>query len=84
MSDQYIEKVLGMSFPEAYWKAMSEKERQNAPTHCGPNGSYPLGPGCAHVNAAIHLAETGHGSNPSKILRCIRSYASRNKCGGGK
>lgn len=82
MSDLYVEKVLHWPADLIYWKSMSQKERDAAPTHCGPHGSYPLGPGCAHVGAARKLAKTGHGSNPSKILRCVNSYASKHGCGG--
>jgi hypothetical protein len=81
MSDLYIEKVAHVDLtPNLYWKSMSQKERDAAPTHCGPDGSYPLGPGCAHVAAARHLAKTGHGANPAKILRCVESYASKHGC----
>jgi hypothetical protein len=79
--DLYVEKVVHIDFnPDLYWKLMSQKERENAPTHCGPNGSYPLGPGCAHVASARHLAKTGHGANPRKILSCVNSYASKHGC----
>jgi hypothetical protein len=92
MSELYIDKVLHWTeqalkdkeegLPVPYWKSISTAERNAAPTHCGPHGSYPLGPGCAHVGAAKHLAKTGHGENPSKILACVNSYASRHGCGG--
>jgi hypothetical protein len=84
MSDLYVEKVLGWREDLLYWKSISQKERDSAPTHCGPHGSYPLGPGCKHVRAARRLAKTGHGSNPSKTLSCVNSYASAHGCGGDK
>jgi hypothetical protein len=88
-TDLYVDKVLkwreqtlrekeeGVVVP--YWKSISTAARNAAPTHCGPHGSYPLGPGCAHVASARHLADTGHGS-PNK--QCIESYAARHGCGG--
>jgi hypothetical protein len=93
MSELYIDKVLKWKERELqerqesaelqpYWKSISTAERNAAPTHCGPHGSYPLGPGCAHVVSARRLAKTGHGENPSKILACVNSYASRHGCGG--
>jgi hypothetical protein len=90
-SDLYVNKILqwrdagikdareGAFVP--YWKSITAQERKDAPTHCGPNGSYPLGPGCAHVAAALHLAKTGHG-HPD--MGCITRYAARHGCGGAK
>lgn len=79
MSELYIDKVFGDKFKSEgpYWKSISAKERQNATTHCGPDESYPLGPGCAHVRAAFTLALSGHG-NPS--MTCIRNYARSHGC----
>ena len=82
MSDLYVHKVLGWQKkpedPKApYWKSITEQERKNATTHCGPHESYPLGPGCEHVKAAWTLAQSGHGS-PS--LECIKRYATSHGC----
>ncbi len=80
MSELYVEKILGWSTRgdiQPYWKSITAAERHAATTHCGPHESYPLGPGCAHVDAAFHLAETGHG-HPS--LGCIKSYARSHGC----
>lgn len=81
MSFLYTDKIADlkrrMTNPGPYWKSITAAERHAATTHCGPHESYPLGPGCAHVSAAFHLALSGHGS-PS--LSCIRSYAKRNGC----
>lgn len=82
MSDLYVEKILGWQprplDPKApYWKAITEAERKQATTHCGPHESYPLGPGCEHVKAAWTLAMSGHGS-PS--LSCIKRYATAHNC----
>lgn len=81
-SDLYVEKVLGWKprndDPAApYWKSITEEQRKNASTHCGPHESYPLGPGCDHVRAAWHLAESGHGSPD---MGCIKHYASSHGC----
>ena len=78
----YMQKLLGWDKldmrPDApYWKSMPEKEREDAPTHCGPNESYPVGPGCAHVKAAWTLALSGHG-HPN--VSCIKSYAQKHGC----
>jgi hypothetical protein len=62
---------------EVYWKSISQSARDAAPTHCGPHGSYPLGPGCNHVSAAFTLGLSGHGS-PS--MGCIRNYARSHGC----
>ena len=83
--DLYVNKVLGWNktddaIPEEvelYWKSITQAQREAATTHCGPHDSYPLGPGCAHVGAAFHLATTGHGS-PN--LGCIRNYARSHGC----
>jgi hypothetical protein len=94
-SELYVDKVLKwreQTTEEAtnkdrvvpYWKSISTAQRNAAPTHCGPHGSYPLGPGCAHVVSARHLAKTGHGDNPSGILSCVNSYASRHGCGSSE
>lgn len=81
MSELYVEKVLGLKETLGnkgpYWKSITEEERHSATTHCGPDESYPLGPGCAHVSAAFKLALSGHG-HPN--LSCIRGYARRNGC----
>jgi len=80
-TELYVNKVLGWdkspAADEPYWKSITEAERHAAPTHCGPNESYPLGPGCEHVEAAFHLALSGHG-HPS--LGCIRGYARKHGC----
>ena len=81
MSELYVQKILGwgdkMGAKSPYWKSITAAERNAAGTHCGPHDSYPLGPGCAHVGAAFHLALTGHGK-PS--LSCIRNYARSHGC----
>lgn len=81
MSDLYVDKIAGLydklHHAGPYWKSITAAERHSAPTHCGPGESYPVGPGCAHVSAAFHLALSGHGS-PN--LSCIRNYAKRNGC----
>ena len=80
MSELYVEKVLGWQQPQhgaPYWKSITAAERRAATTHCGPHGSYPLGPGCAHVKSAWTLAMSGHGS-PS--ISCIKSYATSHGC----
>lgn len=81
MSELYINKVLELRTafkqPGPYWKSISAEQRRTASTHCGPDESYPLGPGCAHVSAAFKLALSGHGK-PS--LSCIRNYARKHGC----
>lgn len=80
-SELYVNKVLGWGEKQRevlpYWKSITAAERRAASTHCGPNDSYPLGPGCAHVSAAFTLAMSGHGK-PS--MSCIRNYARSNGC----
>lgn len=83
-SDLYVNKVLKWNQPkektdevEVYWKSITAAQRRSAPTHCGPHGSYPLGPGCNHVAAAFKLADSGHGQ-PS--MACIRNYARSHGC----
>lgn len=87
-SDLYVNKVLHWNKQyltvdkpievEIYWKSITAAERRAAATHCGPHGSYPLGPGCAHVSAAFTLAMSGHGQ-PN--MACIRNYARSHGCG---
>jgi hypothetical protein len=82
MSELYVEKVLGLketnlSRKQPYWKAITAEQRRNATTHCGPDESYPLGPGCEHVRAAWTLAMSGHGS-PN--MACIKRYATTHGC----
>jgi hypothetical protein len=90
-SDLYVNKILkwrdagihdmreGVYQP--YWKSITEAQRKQAPVHCGPHDSYPLGPGCEHVHAALELAKSGHG-DPD--MGCITRYAARHGCGGKK
>jgi hypothetical protein len=59
-------------------KSISQAERDAAPTHAGPHGSFPLGPGCKHVESAWNLA--GHADNPGAIRSRVRAYASRHNC----
>ena len=79
MSETYVNKVLGWreegTPDQPYWKSITQAERDAAPTHCGPHGSFPLGPGCAHVSAAFHLSGHGHPS-----MGCIKSYAKSHGC----
>lgn len=81
MSELYINKITEirdrLAHPGPYWKSITAEQRKNATTHCGPHGSYPLGPGCEHVSAAFHLALSGHGS-PN--ISCIRNYAKSHGC----
>lgn len=81
MSFLYTDKIAGvrerLTTRDIYWKSITAAERHAASTHCGPDESYPLGPGCAHVSAAFHLALSGHG-HPS--LSCIRNYARSHGC----
>lgn len=85
-SELYVDKVLHWNTEgvhervEVYWKSITAAERHSAPVHCGPHESYPLGPECKHVAAAIHLAKTGHGSPD---MGCIQRYAKEHGCGGG-
>lgn len=81
-SELYVEKELGWKprndDPKApYWKAITQEQRDAASTHCGPNESYPLGPGCEHVKSAWTLAMSGHGSPD---LTCIKRYATSHGC----
>lgn len=81
MSELYIDKIVELRTafhsPGPYWKAITAEQRHAATTHCGPDESYPLGPGCAHVSAAFHLALSGHGK-PN--ISCIRNYAKSHGC----
>lgn len=81
MSELYVNKVMNirsrLENEGIYWKSITAAERHAASTHCGPDESYPLGPGCNHVSAAFTLALSGHGK-PN--LSCIRNYARRNSC----
>jgi hypothetical protein len=87
-SDLYVNKVLRWNEQylvtpespsvEVYWKSITAAERRTAATHCGPHGSYPLGPGCAHVSAAFTLGMSGHGKPD---MACIRNYAKSHGCG---
>ena len=57
--------------------SISEEERKNAPAHAGSGESFPLGPGCKHVESAWNLR--GHG-NKAAHERRIRAYAKKHGC----
>lgn len=58
--------------------SITAAERKSADYHAGPHGSFPVNDDGGHFAAAWHLAETGHGDNPSLILEHLRHFAHQN------
>lgn len=57
--------------------SITASERKNADYHAGPHGSFPVDDDGEHFEAAWHLAETGHGSDPAAILAHLRAFAEK-------